>query len=355
VRLGGRYTPARPCSECATLFRQPDETKTICQSCLGQKWRSIDEAIVSLRSEIEQSEHLPKGCWKKIKDIRESIDRAEEEKLFSRARILKLKQHLHPVYRLIIEKRRQEQEAYKKRVQELEAAVKEVTERSFASEQPDKVVLEKLKNLRLKLRELVDDKKLGIKEFRKFIVELRRVSENEERKFKAYREALEEKRRRWEQNEKELSESVESIKIGIEPNPENWQKLLYLREEIKNRYRRGDLGPQARRRLADLVNRLLDQERTLREAAQHEAAIQKKVKKETSRKRAASFKTRVNNISIGLAFSQNQWNELVSIQREVIKLKNEGGLLQEDFRDIMDQINEKLDTLRKLKGLTAGT
>jgi len=354
VRLGGRYTPARPCAECSGLFRQPDETKTICQNCTNQKWRKIDEAINSLRSEIEQSERLPKGCWQKVKEIREAIEKAEGEQFFSRVRILKLKQHLHPVYRLLIERRRQEQEEYRKRVKELEAAAKQVVERSFAGETPDRGVVEELKKLRMRLRSLVDQRKLGIKEFRRLIAELRKASENEERKFTAYRQALEEKRRRWEQNEKELTEKLKSIEIGIEPNPENWNRLLELRNEIKERAQRGDLGPQARRRLNDLCNQLLDQERTLREAAKQEAAVKRKVKKETSRKRAGSFKTRVNNISIGLAFSQATWNELVSLQREVIRLKNEGGLLLEDFKDVMGQINEKLDTLKKLRGLTSG-
>jgi len=349
-RLGSRYTPARPCSGCGDPFRHPDETKTLCAECTNARWHELELKVERLREEVEKAPRLPKGSWQQLKDLRAEIDKSEREKLFSRVRVARLRQKLHPVYRILIDRRRAEQESYRKLVEELDSDVKAVVERSFGSENPERAVVEELKRIRMRLRELTDRKKLGIKEFRRFISELRKASENEERKFTAYRKEQEEKQRRWEEGERAVAEELDAIEIGIEHNPENWRRLLGIRETINEKFSAGELGNQGRRRLLDIVNRLLDQEANLREMEREEVAVKRKVKKETSRKRANALKKSIRNVTIGLGFSQSRWDELVGIQREVIRMKNEGAITLSDFKEVMTQVNEKLDILKKLRG-----
>ena len=87
-----------------------------------------------------------------------------------------------------------------------------------------------------------------------------------------------------------------------------------------------------------------------REMGREEATAARQVKKETSRKRANTLKKTVISMPIGLGFSQSRWNELVGIQRDVIRMKNEGAINVNDFKEVITLVNEKLDTLKKLRG-----
>jgi hypothetical protein len=350
TRLGSRYAPLRPCSTCGGAYRHADPEKTVCASCVNEQWQKLDQAIDALLHDVEQAEKLPKGSWQVLKDLRQQVDAAEKAKTFSRVKTVRLRQKLHPVYRLLIDRRKEEQEEYRKLVEELEANVKTVVDRSFASEEPERAVVEELKRIRLRLRELTDSRRLGIREFRKLIGELRRASEREEEKFTSHRRKQEEVERRWEEGERAIAQRVGAIEVGFEHNPANWQQLLELKQEIARRFESGDIGKQGRRRLAETVNDLLDQESTLRELAREEAVVKQRVKKDTSRKRAKALKKSVNNVAIGLGFSQSTWDQLVGIQRDVIRMKNEGAIALDDFKDVFAQVNEKLDTLKKLRG-----
>ena len=349
-RLGSRYSPARPCAGCGASFRHADEAKTLCGDCVQTSADVIEQSIDELQQSVESEDRLPKGCWQQVQSIRESIDKAEKEKQFSRARLSRLRQKLHPVYRILIDRRRREQDAYRQLVSELEGRVKAVLDRSLGSDQPERSVVEELKNTRIHIRRLLDDRKLGIREFRRFIEELKKASEHEEGKFSAHRKEQEQRQERWENGERVLSERVNSVEIDIEHNPENWRRLLALREEINGAFQAGDLGTQGRKRLLDLVNHLMDQEGTLRDMAREEKEVKVRVRKETSRKRALELKKEIKRVAIGLGYSQGLWNDLVALQRSVIQLKNEGGITLDDFKDVMAQVNAKLDTLKKLRG-----
>ncbi len=350
TRLGSRYSPARPCSECGNPFRHADAEKTLCGDCIQKQWEQLNAAIHNLQQEITDAERLPKGSWQLLRDFRAQIDQAEKQKLFSRVRVVRLRQRLHPIYRSLIDRRREEQDAYRTRVEKLEASVKGVVERSLASDKPERSVVEELKRLRLRLRELTDQRKLGIREFRRFIGELRRASEREEEKFTAYRKEQSQRQARWEEGERAISSELERIEIGLEHSPENWQRLLELKEEIGRKHAASEIGPNGRRRLLDLVNPLLDQEGNLRDMARQDAVVKRQVKKETSRKRTNALKKSIRKIAIGLSYTQSVWDELVGIQRTVIQMKNEGAISTSDFKEVMTQVNDKLDTLKKLRG-----
>ncbi len=103
-----------------------------------------------------------------------------------------------------------------------------------------------------------------------------------------------------------------------------------------------------------MVNRLLDQESNLRELARQEVAERRQAKKDASRTRIQGIRKTLSGIRIGLGFTQSLWDELVAIQKDLIRLRNEGAVTMQDFKDVLDQVNAKLDTLKKLRVWSKG-
>ncbi|HAK94467.1 MAG TPA: hypothetical protein DCM87_05565 [Planctomycetes bacterium] len=348
-RFGSRYIPPRTCTGCGKLFRHTSETRAHCDECGDADCRKIEADLDALQACIGGPERIPKGCWQQLDDLKRRIEAAEKDRTYSRTRLGKLRQKLHPIYRVLIERRRQEQEGYRTLISELEAGIKAVVQRSLASAQPERAVVDELKRLRTRMRILTDQKALGIREFRRFSDELRTASEHEEKKFAEQRKAQDERIRQWEAAERDLTARIEAIEVGIEHSPANWQALLALRDETKARGDAGEIGSQGRRNLSDMVNRLLDQESNLRELGRQEVSERRQVKKDASKTRIQGVKKTINSIRIGLGFTQTLWDELVGIQKDIIRLKNEGAITMQDFKEVLDQVNDKLDTLKKLR------
>ncbi|NMD34549.1 MAG: hypothetical protein GYA73_01585, partial [Planctomycetes bacterium] len=187
-----------------------------------------------------------------------------------------------------------------------------------------------------------------------FSHDLRAASEHEEKKLAEHRKAQDEKIRRWETAESALTARIEAVELGVEHNPANWQALLALRDEIKAKGDAGEIGSQGLRNLSDMVNRLLDQESNLRELARQEVAERRQAKKDASRTRIQGIRKTLSGIRIGLGFTQSLWDELVAIQKDLIRLRNEGAVTMQDFKDVLDQVNAKLDTLKKLRVWSKG-
>lgn len=353
-RFGSRYVPPRICGGCGKSFRHTSEKKVHCDDCSDGDWKKLETEIDAFHTAVEGTERLPKGCWQQLEDMKRRIEEAEKDHTYSRARLGKLRQKLHPIYRVLIERRRKEQEGYRTLISELDAGVKAVVERSLASTEPDRAIVDELKRLRMRMRMLTDQKALGIREFRRFSDEMHKASEHEEKKFAEHRRVQEEKIKRWEEAERALTARIEAIDVGFEYSPANWQALLALKDDIKAKGDAGEIGSQGRRSLFDMVNKLFDQESTLREMARQEVVEQRQVKKEASKRSAHSLKKTINTIKIGLGFSQETWSELVGIQREIMQLKNEGAITVQDFKEVLDQVNHKLDTLKKLRVWSKG-
>ncbi len=353
-RFGSRYIPPRACTGCGKPFRHTGEKRTHCEDCGDAECRKIETDLDALQACVNGPERMPKGCWQQLDDIKRRVEEAEKDRTYSRARLGRLRQKLHPVYRVLIERRRQEQEGYRTLISELEASIKAAVERSLASAEPERAIVDELKRLRTRMRILTDQKTLGIREFRRFSDELHKASEHEEKKFAEHRKTQDEKIRRWEAAERDITARIESIEVGVEHSAANWQALLGLKDEIKAKGDAGEIGTQGRRNLSDTVDRLLDQESNLRDLARQEISEKRQVRKETSKTRIQAIKKTVNSIRIGLGFTQSLWDELVGIQKDIIRMKNEGAITMQDFKEVLDQVNAKLDTLKKLRVWSKG-
>ena len=353
-RFGSRYVPPRACAACGKQFRHTAETRAHCDECGDAACRKIEAELDELQACLSGPYLIPKGCWQRLDDLKQRIDAAEKDRTYSHARLAKLRQKLHPIYRVLIGRRRQEQEGYRTLISELEAAIKAAVERSLASHQPERAVVDEVKRLRTRMRLLTNQKALGIREFRRFSHDLRAASEHEEKKLAEHRKAQDEKIRRWETAESALTARIEAVELGVEHNPANWQALLALRDEIKAKGDAGEIGSQGLRNLSDMVNRLLDQESNLRELARQEVAERRQAKKDASRTRIQGIRKTLSGIRIGLGFTQSLWDELVAIQKDLIRLRNEGAVTMQDFKDVLDQVNAKLDTLKKLRVWSKG-
>lgn len=350
MRLGSRYMPPRPCGTCGSPFRDASEHRTLCEHCAEEDWKRLDGRIEALRTAIENAARVPKGSWTQVQELRALLDTAEKQRGFSRARISRLRQKLHPVYRVLIERRRLEQEKYRGLVAELGAAVKDAAARATASPEHDRGVAGEIKRLRARIRLLADQRSLGVREYHRLSEELKKAAEHEEQKLAAHRKALEEMHARWEASEKAFAGRLNVIEVGTEHSAANWEALQTLRDEITGGSRSGDLGSQGEKRLLDLLGRLKDQEGNLREMARQDTQVKRHVKKHTSRTHASTMKKTIHHTTIGLGFSQETWDTLVGLQRDTIRMKNEGLLSDADYKAVLSQINDKLDTLRKLKG-----
>ncbi len=349
TRFASRYIPLKTCTSCGNSFRTLQPEKELCADCSGQIIDAVDREIDAFRETVKDEKKLPKGSWQELQQFRDKVDTFEKDKNISRTKLKKVKDKLHSIYRSFIEQRRVEQDEYRKLHDEMEKTVDNVVKRSLESTSPSPPIIEELKRIRNRLHHLSDRKNLGMRDFRKLMDKLHKASKHEEEKFEKHKKEQQERLQKWEDEEKKLDEAISAVEIGVDFSQENWQALLDVKEQIAAKQKSGAIGNKGKKRLLVLVNHLLDQENILREMSKLETHQKRKVHKESSQKTAHDFKKTLQTMNIGLGYSQELWNELVALQRKIIQEKNEGGLSISDFKDVMEVVNEKLDTLKKLR------
>jgi hypothetical protein len=349
LSFSSRYIPLKTCTKCGSSFRSLQQEKELCSACSGEIISAVTEELDAFKAKVTETKKLPKGSWKEMQQFRDRVEHLEKDKNISNAAMKKLKDNLHSIYRYLIDQRRAEQEQYNSLVSELEETVEKIVKHSFEKSEPNPSVIDELKRTRNRLRSLSDDQKLGIRDMRKFMDKLHKASKNEEEKFEKKKKDQAERLKKWEAEEKKLEEAISVVEVGVQFSTENWEKLISLKKQINDKHRTGTIGSKGKKQLLSLVNHLMDQENILREMARQESKQQRRTRSDASHKTANDFKKILRTMNIGLGYSQELWNDLVALQREIIQNKQDGGMTVGDFKDVMEMVNEKLDTLKKLR------